>query len=158
MKETAKTGRINIGTASIVLILLILCLAVFSLLSLSDAQASLSFARRRAESVQAFYQADAKAQAWADSIRGNERFRRPVSGNRPGRRVCGGVGGQPYRNAHHSPVPGTIPAGRVPAVRRAADLLPHFQQRGLRHRHAAACMDRAGGSRNNGRVICPSSF
>ena len=37
MKETAKTGRINIGTASIVLILLILCLAVFSLLSLSDA-------------------------------------------------------------------------------------------------------------------------
>ena len=33
MKETAKTGRINIGTASIVLILLILCLAVFSLLS-----------------------------------------------------------------------------------------------------------------------------
>ena len=70
MKETAKTGRINIGTASIVLILLILCLAVFSLLSLSDAQASLSFARRRAESVQAFYQADAKAQAWADSIRG----------------------------------------------------------------------------------------
>ena len=65
MKETAKTGRINIGTASIVLILLILCLAVFSLLSLSDAQASLSFARRRAESVQAFYQADAKAQAWA---------------------------------------------------------------------------------------------
>lgn len=70
MKETAKTGRINIGTASIVLILLILCLAVFSLLSLSDAQASLSFARRRAESVQAFYQADAKAQTWADSIRG----------------------------------------------------------------------------------------
>ena len=47
MKETAKTGRINIGTASIVLILLILCLAVFSLLSLSDAQESLSFARRR---------------------------------------------------------------------------------------------------------------
>ena len=38
MKETAKTGRINIGTASIVLILLILCLAVFSLLSLSDAR------------------------------------------------------------------------------------------------------------------------
>ena len=47
MKETAKTSRINIGTASIVLILLILCLAVFSLLSLSDAQASLSFARNR---------------------------------------------------------------------------------------------------------------
>ena len=70
MKETAKTSRINIGTASIVLILLILCLAVFSLLSLSDAQASLSFARRRAESVQAFYQADAKAQTWANSIRG----------------------------------------------------------------------------------------
>lgn len=70
MNETAKTGRINIGTASIVLILLILCLAVFSLLSLSDAQASLSFARRRAESVQAFYHADAKAQAWADSIQG----------------------------------------------------------------------------------------
>ena len=156
MKETAKTGRINIGTASIVLILLILCLAVFSLLSLSDAQASLSFARRRAESVQAFYQADAKAQAWADSIRGMSVSDALSLGTVPeGASV---EASEDSRNAHHSPVPGTIPAGRVPAVRRAADLLPHFQQRGLRHRHAAACMDRAGGSRNNGRVICPSSF
>lgn len=158
MKETAKTGRINIGTASIVLILLILCLAVFSLLSLSDAQASLSFARRRAESVQAFYQADAKAQAWADSIRGMSVSDALSLGTVPEGASVEASEDSRTVTLTIPPVPGTIPAGRVPAVRRAADLLPHFQQRGLRHRHAAACMDRAGGSRNNGRVICPSSF
>lgn len=158
MKETAKTGRINIGTASIVLILLILCLAVFSLLSLSDAQASLSFARRRAESVQAFYQADAKAQAWADSIRGMSVSDALSLGTVP-------EGASVEASEDSRTVTLTIPLSQgqsLLAEYRLSDgqLISslHFQQRGLRHRHAAACMDRAGGSRNNGRVICPSSF
>ena len=44
-------NRINIGTASIILIFIILCLAVFSLLSLSDGNSALVLARRRADSV-----------------------------------------------------------------------------------------------------------
>ena len=67
MRETRQVSRINIGTASIVLILIILCLSVFSLLSLSDA---LSFAERRAQSVQAFYSADAQVQRWLSDIQG----------------------------------------------------------------------------------------
>ena len=55
-------NRITIGFSSILLILLILCLAVFSLLSLSDAKNALDFARRRASSVQAYYKVDAEAQ------------------------------------------------------------------------------------------------
>mgnify|MGYP000066708899 CR=1 FL=1 len=70
MRETRQVSRINIGTASIVLILIILCLSVFSLLSLSDARSSLSFAERRAQSVQAFYSADAQVQRWLSDIQG----------------------------------------------------------------------------------------
>ena len=55
-------NRINIGTASIILIFIILCLAVFSLLSLSDGNSALVLARRRADSVTAYYQADAMGQ------------------------------------------------------------------------------------------------
>lgn len=55
--------KINIGTASIVLIFIILCLSVFSLLSLSDAKSAEVFAGRRAASVQAYYETDMKGQA-----------------------------------------------------------------------------------------------
>lgn len=79
MRETRQVSRINIGTASIVLILIILCLSVFSLLSLSDARSSLSFAERRAQSVQAFYSADAQVQRWLSDIQGL---------SRPDGRVC----------------------------------------------------------------------
>lgn len=50
--------RIHIGTASIILIFILLCLSVFSLLSLSDGQSALTFAKRRAASVSAYYEAD----------------------------------------------------------------------------------------------------
>lgn len=53
---------ITIGLSSIILILLVLCLSVFSLLSLSDAKNALSFAERRADSVRAYYEADSAAQ------------------------------------------------------------------------------------------------
>lgn len=53
---------VTIGLSSIILILLVLCLSVFSLLSLSDAKNALSFAERRADSVKAYYEADSDAQ------------------------------------------------------------------------------------------------
>lgn len=55
-------GRINIGTASIILIFIILCLSVFSLLSLSDAKSAEVFSKRRADSVRAYYQTDIQGQ------------------------------------------------------------------------------------------------
>ncbi len=57
-------NRVNIGTASIVLIFIILCLSVFSLLSLSDGKSALTFAQRKADSVTAYYQADSAGQAF----------------------------------------------------------------------------------------------
>lgn len=60
-------NRINIGTASIILIFIILCLAVFSLLSLSDGKSSLVLARRRADSVTAYYQADSLGQQFVQT-------------------------------------------------------------------------------------------
>ena len=56
-------NRVNIGTASIVLIFIILCLSVFSLLSLSDGKSALTFAQRKADSVTAYYEADSAGQA-----------------------------------------------------------------------------------------------
>lgn len=57
-------NRISIGISSIVLIFLILCLAVFSLLSLSDARTALSFSERHADAVRIYYAADAQAQTF----------------------------------------------------------------------------------------------
>lgn len=55
-------NRINIGTASIILIFIVLCLSVFSLLGLSDGKSAEIFAQRYAHSVTAYYQADAAGQ------------------------------------------------------------------------------------------------
>lgn len=55
-------NRINIGTASIILIFIVLCLSVFSLLGLSDGKSAELFAERYAGSVTAYYQADTTAQ------------------------------------------------------------------------------------------------
>ncbi len=57
-------NRISIGISSIVLIFLILCLAVFSLLSLSDAKTALSFSERHTDAVRIYYAADAQAQTF----------------------------------------------------------------------------------------------
>lgn len=57
-------NRVNIGTASIILIFIILCLSVFSLLSLSDGKSALTFAERKADSVTAYYEADSAGQTF----------------------------------------------------------------------------------------------
>ena len=62
-------NRISIGISSIVLIFLILCLAVFSLLSLSDAKTALSFSERHTDAVRIYYEADAQAQTFIRDYR-----------------------------------------------------------------------------------------
>lgn len=62
-------NRITIGIPSIVLIFMILCLAVFSLLSLSDAKSALAFAQKRADTVQMYYETDVYAQTFIRDYR-----------------------------------------------------------------------------------------
>ncbi len=62
-------NRISIGISSIVLIFMILCLAVFSLLSISDAKSALTFAQKRADTVNIYYEADTTAQTWIRDYR-----------------------------------------------------------------------------------------
>ena len=64
-------NRINIGVSSIILIFMILCLAVFCLLSLTDAKNALAFSERRAGSVSAYYEADAAGQVFLRDYRKN---------------------------------------------------------------------------------------
>lgn len=64
-------SRVNIGTASIILIFIILCLSVFALLGLSDAKSAAVFAKRRADSVTAFYRADALGQQYIRAAAGS---------------------------------------------------------------------------------------
>lgn len=64
-------NRINIGVSSIILIFMILCLAVFCLLSLTDAKNALAFSERHADSVCAYYEADAAGQIFLRDYRKN---------------------------------------------------------------------------------------
>ncbi len=68
MKRQITTSRMQIGTATLLFLFLILCLAVFSLLSINDAQASLAFAKRHGDYVSTYYKTDAIAQQWLHSL------------------------------------------------------------------------------------------
>lgn len=68
MKKQITTSRIQIGAATLLFLFLILCLAVFSLLSISDAQSSLAFAKRHGAYVSTYYKTDAIAQQWLHSL------------------------------------------------------------------------------------------
>lgn len=61
MNEKPSGGRINIGTSSLILIFIILCLTVFGLLSLSSAGSDWRLAQKNAESVRGYYEADSQA-------------------------------------------------------------------------------------------------
>lgn len=68
--QTAKY-KVNIGLTSLILIFIILCLATFSLLSLSSARGDQSLAVRSAQAVTEYYRADAQGGKWlkqADAI------------------------------------------------------------------------------------------
>ena len=64
-RKKAAAGSINIGTSSLILIFIILCLVTFAVLSLSTAAGEWSLAGRNAESVQGYYEADRQAVEFA---------------------------------------------------------------------------------------------
>lgn len=74
-------NRITIGISSIVLIFLVLCLSVFSLLSLSDAKAAMTYAKKYADSVQIYYEADAVGQTFIRDYRNLYQESQDVSAN-----------------------------------------------------------------------------
>ncbi len=71
MAGQAAKHKVNIGLTSLILIFIILCLATFSLLSLSSARGDQSLALRSAQAVAEYYRADAEGEKWlkqADTI------------------------------------------------------------------------------------------
>ena len=71
MAGQAVKHKVNIGLTSLILIFIILCLATFSLLSLSSARGDQSLAVRSAQAVTEYYRADAQGEKWlkqADAI------------------------------------------------------------------------------------------
>ena len=61
MNENKWGGRANIGTSSLILIFIVLCLTIFGLLSLSSAGSDWKLARKNAEAVRGYYKADGQA-------------------------------------------------------------------------------------------------
>ncbi len=68
MKRQVVTSRIQIGTATILFLFIIICLAVFSLLSASDARSSLTFSKHHGTFVKEYYKTDAIAQQWIQTV------------------------------------------------------------------------------------------
>ena len=62
MKQSAKlSSPVGVGVIAILTVLLVLCLTIFSVLSLSAAQADLRLSQTNADTVSAYYAADAQA-------------------------------------------------------------------------------------------------
>nr|WP_315023091.1 hypothetical protein [uncultured Aminipila sp.] len=61
-KSTFNKQRIQIGTSSLLLIFTVLCLVVFSTLSLASAKADYALAAKNEKSVKIYYDADAKGE------------------------------------------------------------------------------------------------
>jgi len=61
MKREKGSSPVGTGAITVLTILLVLCLCIFSALTLSTAQGDLSLSERNAQMVTAWYQADAEA-------------------------------------------------------------------------------------------------
>lgn len=60
--------KINIGTTSLILIFIVLCLSTFGLLSLSNAKGDWNLAKKNANAVEAYYKADAQGEAFVQIV------------------------------------------------------------------------------------------
>lgn len=67
-KEKAQTSFVNIGSASLLVIFLILCLVTFAILSLSSAKSDYSFSERLAVHKTEYYEASSRAEEILDEI------------------------------------------------------------------------------------------
>ncbi len=70
MAEKSSRNKVSIGASSLILIFIVLCMATFGLLSLSSAQGDLKLARRNADAVKGYYEADNKGQKWLKDVDG----------------------------------------------------------------------------------------
>ena len=70
MAEKSSRNKVSIGASSLILIFIVLCMATFGLLSLSSAQGDLKLARRNADAVKVYYEADNKGQQWLKDVEG----------------------------------------------------------------------------------------
>lgn len=61
-------NKVNIGASSLILIFIVLCLAVFGLLSLSSARGDMALAERNVQAVTRYYEADNKGQQWLREV------------------------------------------------------------------------------------------
>lgn len=61
-------SRMNIGTTSLILIFIVLCLSTFGLLSLSNARGDLNLAEKNAEAVRTYYEADAQGELFVQMV------------------------------------------------------------------------------------------
>lgn len=68
MAGQSSRNKVNIGASSLILIFIVLCMATFGLLSLSSAQGDLKLARRNAEAVMGYYEADNQGQRWLRDV------------------------------------------------------------------------------------------
>lgn len=68
MARENSRNKVNIGASSLILIFIVLCLAVFGLLSLSNAKADMALAERNVQAVNGYYEADNKGQQWLRDI------------------------------------------------------------------------------------------
>lgn len=68
MNNRQSGGRANIGTSSLILIFIILCLTIFGLLSLSSAGSDWNLASKNAQSVKGYYEADGQAVEFAAMV------------------------------------------------------------------------------------------
>ncbi|RJW41682.1 hypothetical protein DXC92_14460 [Clostridiales bacterium TF09-2AC] len=70
MAEKSSRNKVSIGASSLILIFIVLCMATFGLLSLSSAQGDLKLARRNADAVKGYYEADNEGQQWLKDVDG----------------------------------------------------------------------------------------
>lgn len=61
-------SRMNIGTTSLILIFIVLCLSTFGLLSLSNARGDLNLAEKNAAAVRTYYEADAQGELFVQMV------------------------------------------------------------------------------------------
>lgn len=72
MKNPSRSPAPSVGAASLLVIFTVLCLTIFSLLSLSTALADRRLSDAAADSVQAYYEADAAAEEIYARLRAGE--------------------------------------------------------------------------------------
>lgn len=66
-KEKQKFGFVNIGTASLLVVFLTLCLVAFALLSLSTAKSDYEFSQKLAERTTAYYETISESEHLTES-------------------------------------------------------------------------------------------